>query len=165
MQTGKLITNKFKTGQNEGCLHNTSQSLFKYFYSTLPSFTEKVCQGQESWVLVPCLKHGNILIPLITLSPISLYIQVIERNWDLLEQKRMLEVCKTWLVKVLSNPVWVEGCPCFEWEVALTSSQGPFQSKLLLDSLWPNQYGFRLPDLIPLVNGLCAIGFITILLL
>lgn len=83
MQTGKLITNKFNTGQNIGYLHNTNQSPFTYFYPVLPSITEKVCQCQESWVLVPCLKHGNIHIPLITLSLISLSSQGIMGNWDL----------------------------------------------------------------------------------
>lgn len=149
MQTGKLITNKFKTGQNEGCLCNTNQSLFIYFYPVLPSITEKVCQGQESWVLVPCLKHGNIHIPLITLSLISLSIQGIKGNRNLVEQKCVLEVCTTRLGKVLSNPVCVEGCPCFEQEVALDTSQGPFQPELFCDSLWLNWYGFRLPYLTP----------------
>lgn len=130
MQTGKLITNKFKTGQTEGCLCNTNQSLFVFFYPVSPSITEKVCQGQESWVPVPCLKHGNIHMPLITLSFISLPVESIKGNWDLVEQKH---VRPDWAV--LSNPVGVEGCPCSEPEVALETSQGPFQPELPCDFL------------------------------
>lgn len=61
MLTGKLISNQFKTGQNEGHLCDTNQSLFVYFHLVLPSITESICQGQESWVLAHVL---NMEIPI-----------------------------------------------------------------------------------------------------
>lgn len=85
MQTSKLITNKFETDQNEACLYNINQSFFISFYAVLLSITEKVCWGQEFWVLVPGLRRGNIHIHLITLSLISLSIQGVKGHWDLME--------------------------------------------------------------------------------
>lgn len=45
-----------------------------------------------------------------------------------------LEIFNTWLGIILSNPVWSQRCSCFEQEVGIKTSWGPFQPEWTCDS-------------------------------